>query len=643
VSAGGDAIAIELRGTPRGNTSGVSKDYATLLVALLLVVATLALYQHALQNSFVSYDDPAYVTRNIEVQKGLTGPSAVWAFTSTSEANWHPLTWLSHMADVQMYGVRPAGHHLTNILLHTLNVVLLFLLLRLGTGALWRSAMVAALFALHPLNVETVAWVAERKSLLSTLFMLLAIGAYGWYAKKPSVARYVPVALLFAMGLMAKPMIVTLPFALLLLDYWPLERMPVPASADGGSVFFSSLLKLLAEKIPLLLLSAGSIAITLYAQRQGGAVGSVLLLPLSQRINNAVYSYLAYLGKTSWPAWLAVFYPHPEGSLAGWKVLAAAIVFAAITFLVWRYRERRFLVAGWLWYLGTLVPVIGIVQVGRQAMADRYAYLPLLGIFVMIVWLAGEFVAQRAAAHAWLRSAAFLVGAAALGAYAAVSYTQIGYWQNSFTLFTHALTITPDNGIAEDNLGTALVNMGHPEQALPHLEAAVRLAPQLPSAHYNLAIILHGERQYARAASEYQIAMRTFAVPAEAAQAHNNLAVLYLQTNHIREALSEFDAAINLSATEQSSFIGRGSIELGQGRVDVALTDFMRATQIAPSPLAYFWLGQAFEAKGEAAAAVTAYENALRLAPQFVEAQTRLSILHANWQNASPPAATAPR
>jgi protein O-mannosyl-transferase len=303
----------------------------------------------------------------------------MWAFTSTAEANWHPLTWLSHMLDVQLFGLRPAGHHAQGVLWHAVNVVLLFLLLAKATGFMGRSAVVAGLFAVHPLNVESVAWVSERKTVLCTFFLLLALAAYGWYVKRPRASRYLLVALLFALGLMAKPMVITLPFLLLLVDFWPLQRFPqTPIS------------RLVLEKIPLLALSAASAVITLYAQRTGGAVGSTQLLPLSMRVKNAIYSYFIYADKALWPSQLAVFYPHPEGSLALWKVLGAAAVLITITAVFWHFRERRYLLAGWLWFLITLAPVIGIVQVGRQAWADRYAYFPLWGLFVIGVWLLSE-------------------------------------------------------------------------------------------------------------------------------------------------------------------------------------------------------------------------------------------------------------
>jgi protein O-mannosyl-transferase len=417
----------------------------TLLLVFLLVLATLLLYEPSLHNAFVNYDDPGYITQNFNV---------AWALTATVEANWHPLTWISHMADVQFFGLNPAGHHLTSVLLHMLNVVLLFVLLLRATGFVWRSGVVAALFALCPLNVESVAWIAERKSLLSTAFLLLALLAYGWYVRHPGAARYLLVAALFALGLMAKPMIITLPFCLLLADYWPLQRIGAPGLHEPGTpVFAGNLFKLTAEKIPLLALSLGSALVTVYAQRGGDALGSTVLLPLRLRINNAIYSYLAYIVKAIWPVNLAVFYPHPENSLKLWKVAAAAAVLLAISGLVWRYREkRRYLLAGWLWYVVALLPVIGIVQVGRQAMADRYVYIPFLGLFVIGVWLAAEWASDLRVSKSFVAAIALIT----LGGYAYASHIQIGYWRNSYTLFSHALQVTARSGIAEDNFGAAL-------------------------------------------------------------------------------------------------------------------------------------------------------------------------------------------
>ncbi len=580
------------------------------LIGLLLFFGTLALYYPALQNGFVNYDDPAYVTANFQVQQGLSLHNVRWALTSTAEANWHPLTWLSHMLDVQWFGLRPGGHHAQSILWHAVNVVLLFLLLAQATGFVGRSAVVAALFAAHPLNVESVAWVAERKTLLCTFFLLLTLGAYGWYVKKPRASRYLPVALLFVLALMAKPMVITLPFALLLLDFWPLQRFPQ-----------TPLAKLVLEKLPLLALSAASAAITLYAQRAGGAVGSTELLPLAIRLKNAVYSYLIYVEKTVWPSGLAVFYPHPENALTLWKVVGAAAVLIAITALFWHFRERRYLLVGWLWFLGTLVPVIGIVQVGRQAWADRYAYFPLWGLFVIAVWLLSEAATRMKLS----RAAQVAIALAALLGYSVATHIQIGYWRNSYSLFAQALQVTGPNAIAEGNLGSALIEMRRPDLAVPHLERAIQLMPGFSTAHYNLGTLLQRQNEPQQALREYQLALKDPSDNREAAQTHNNSGVLFNQLGRKDDALAEFNQAIALNPYEQNSFIGRGLIEHDEGKLDDALQDFQRAAQIAPSPLALYWEGRVLEEKGQLSAAAEAYRRALKLVPNFGDAQSRLS------------------
>jgi tetratricopeptide (TPR) repeat protein len=573
------------------------------------LLGTLALYYPTLQNGFVNYDDPAYVTANWHVQQGLTLRSLAWAFTSTAEANWHPLTWISHMLDVRLFGLRPAGHHAQSIFWHALNVVLLFLLLARATGFVGRSALVAALFAVHPLNVESVAWVAERKTVLCTFFFLLAIAAYGWYVKRPPASRYLLVALLFALGLMAKPMVITLPFALLLLDFWPLQRFPE-----------TPLSRLVLEKIPLLALSAASAAITLYAQHAGGAVGSTVLLPPALRVRNAVYTYFIYMEKAIWSSRLAVFYPHPEDTLALWKVLGAAAVLIAITAIFWQLRERRYLLVGWLWFLGTLAPVIGIVQVGRQAWADRYAYFPLWGLFVIGVWL----LAEAAMRISLSRTTQVVIAAAVLLAYSVTTHIQIGYWRDSYTLFARALQVTDANPIAEGNLGSALLEMQRPDLAMPHLERAIQFMPTLATAHYNLGTLLQGQNEPDRARREYLLALQYAADEREAAQTHNNLGVLLDQLGHRDQAVAEFTQALALNPHEQNSLVSRGLIEREQGKLDAALQDFTRAAQVAPSPLALYWQGRVLEDKGELSAAAEAYRAALKLRPNFGDTQVRL-------------------
>lgn len=603
-----------------------AQRHATLGVVLLLCFATFGLYGRSLWNGFVNYDDPPYVTKNLAVQKGLTWPNVRWAFTSTSQANWHPLTWMSHMLDLQLFGLHPAGHHLHNNILHTLNVTLLFLLLWGSTGSRAKSFLTAALFAVHPLNVESVAWIAERKSLLSTLFLLLALAAYGSYVHKRTVGRYLLVALCFAFGLMAKPMVITFPFCLLLLDYWPLNRLAAPYSSSNSD-YRKDLHMLVKEKIPLFVMSVASAVITIYAQRRGGAVEVLTALPMDQRLKNAIYSYVKYLEKGLWPSDLAVFYPHPAGSLALFKAVGAAGILLLITATVWRHRQRRYLVVGWLWYLGTMIPVIGIVQVGRQAMADRYAYLPFWGLFVIAVWIAGDsFLRQLPAIKVGIATAT-------LSCFAIVTYIQIGYWLSGYTLFTHALQVTPENAIAESNLGAALADMGLQNQAMIHLLAAIRLSPQDFRSHYTLGMVLHRQNRLDEAQREYQFVVDNSSDPAERSQSHNNLGVLFSQKNQTEEALRQFDAAIRINPNEQNSFLGRGSIKYQRGELDAAIGDFRNAARIAPSATTYFWLGSACELKGDPVCAAQAYEDALRLSPGWREAQDRLKMLQEKRTN----------
>jgi len=595
----------------------------TILLAILLATSTLAVYASAVRNGFVNYDDPDYVATNRHVLQGFNRANVVWAFTDSNVAYWHPLTWISHMADVQWYGINPAGHHFTNILLHALNVVLLFLLLNRATGHAFRSAAVAALFALHPLNVESVAWVAERKTVLCTAFLLLALWAYGWYVRRPGVWRYLCVAISFALGLMAKPVIVTLPFAMLLLDYWPLKRLPGAREKNEPRSFFRTFLPLLAEKIPLLALAAGNVWITIHAQHKIGALGSSLALPLRWRLKNAIFSYMAYLGKAIWPSRLAVFYPHPENSLSWWKVITALIVLTGITALVYRLRERRYLLTGWLWYLGTMVPMIGIVQGGRQGMADRYAYVPFLGLFVAAVWFLGDSAKRLQQSRKFLAGAFVLL----LGFYAYLTHIQIGYWWNSYTLFSHDLAVTADNGIAENNLGAAYVELGAPQLAVAYFETSVRLLPEYSTAHYNLGVLLQGQNRREEAAHQYQLTIAQTSDPIEGSQSHNNLGILQMQASNFDAALAEFRTAIALNPLEQNSYIGRGMIEMQSQNLTAAIDDFSRAAEIAPSPQACLWLGRALETSGDLHRAEGAYAAALQLAPGMADARNRLEAL----------------
>ncbi len=469
------------------------------LLGALLVLATLLLYGQATHHEFLLFDDSQYVTRNVHVSTGLNLGNVAWAFTTFHEANWHPLTWLSHMADCQLFGLNSRAHHLVNVALHALNVVLLFFLLQRATGAVWRSFFVAALFAVHPLNVETVAWVAQRKSLLCTLFSLLTIAAYGWYVRRPDWRKYLVVVAAFALALMSKPMAVSLPLVLLLLDYWPLERYE-------DLPFRRKWVRLSLEKLPLLLLSAASSVVTTVAQRSRGAVAWESILPLSWRLQNAIVSYVAYIGKTVWPAKLAVFYPHPLHSLSWSDVIAAAVILVAITMAVLYFHRARYLAMGWFFFVLTLIPVIGIIQVGRQAMADRYAYIPCIGLFIILAWG----LSDVAAAAAIPRVVPAVAALCLILAFAAATTRYLPYWQSGVKLLTHARMVAwrPDS-VIEEALAEALFATGRYDEAFPHSQEACVLRPDDANCHYHMAEILFFVRhQLPDALEQYQLAAR---------------------------------------------------------------------------------------------------------------------------------------
>jgi tetratricopeptide (TPR) repeat protein len=442
---------------------------------------------------FVNIDDPRYVFQNPQVSRGLTGDGLAWAFTSFHAGNWHPITWLSHMLDVELFGLDPGRHHVVNVVLHGIAALLLLGFLRSATGHTWRSALAAALFAVHPLHVESVAWISERKDVLSAIFWLLACWAYVGWVRRRGPARYAAVAAAFAFGLMSKPMVVTLPVALLLLDFWPLGRVSATAPLR------SQALALLREKVPLLALSLASGAATLLAQSHGEAVSSLPVLQPTARIGNAVLSYAIYLGKTLWPSSLAAVYPHPSlgpGGLQAGQVASSALLLAALTAVAfWQRRRRPYLTVGWLWYLVTLLPVIGLLQVGLQGMADRYTYVPLVGIFVALSWLAAE-VAEGSRA----RRAAVAAGCIGLVlACAALARRQVGTWRDSVSLFGHALEVTSDNWLALRNLGIAHLDARRPAEAIAALERSLRLMPHDGQAWMNLGIAYATVQRYQEA------------------------------------------------------------------------------------------------------------------------------------------------
>jgi Tfp pilus assembly protein PilF/uncharacterized membrane protein (GlpM family) len=595
------------------------------ILCLLLVVATLALYNPVNRHAFVNYDDDRYVTENPHVHDGLSTSTISWAWASTEHANWHPLTWLSHALDYQLFHLNPAGHHFTSLLIHAANAVLLFLVLVYATGRVGPSLFVAGLFALHPINVESVAWIAERKNVLSTFFFLATIGAYFWYAQKVSWQRYLAVIVLFAFGLMSKPMVVTLPLVLLLLDYWPLGRIhasPTPAL----QVAPRPRSRLLAEKLPLLALSAASAVITMQAQQAGGAMRSTVQFSLGVRLENAVVAYAMYLWKTIWPSRLAPLYPHPGDSLAAWQVAASMLVLAAITGIVLRIRAKGYLVTGWLWFLGTLVPVIGLIQVGDQAMADRYAYIPLIGIFVMIAWGAADLADARPIGVA----PRLIPAACILLALSVTTYRQLSYWSNSYDLWTHALTVTDRNFIAQDNLGGALLLLGKPEEAYTHFQAAAEINPRDPMSHANLGAYLQEHGRLADAVEQYNRAISLTSDAGLLAATYANLGNACRRLGQNAQARESYGRALRLNPGQFNAYLGLGQMLEKQSQVDEAIRNYSRSVELRPTDEGFLLLGHALESAGRRTEALAAYQAALKLSPSLPEAQHAVDALTAN-------------
>ena len=469
------------------------------LFALLLVAATLVAYSPVRHHPFIVLDDRGYVVTNSHIQH-LNWETMKWSFTTYHAANWHPLTWLSHAIDFHFFLLDAGRHHDVNLLLHALNALLLFWILLQATGYAGRSFVVAALFALHPINVESVAWIAERKNLLSMFFFLLALGAYRWYAKRPRVGRYSLVALLFAMGLMAKPQVITLPFVLLLWDYWPLHRLSAAAGDPSHeSIPPQSFSWLVLEKLPLLALSVGSAIVTMKAQHAGGTIGGVLnSFSFATRVSHALLAYVQYLCQAIWPTHLAFFYPHRTAS--AWQIAAASVLLLALTVAAFANRNRRYFAVGWLWFLGTLVPMIGLIQVGSQATADRYAYLPFVGLFVAIVWGIADWVGQLRLARIWLPAST----AGLLLLLAVATRRQVGFWSDDLTLWSHAAQVTRNNWMAENQIGEILLMQGDPDAAIAHFRAATEMEPRFPFAHLHVGIYEEEHGQPREAIQQFQ-------------------------------------------------------------------------------------------------------------------------------------------
>jgi protein O-mannosyl-transferase len=612
---------------PEANANGPA--IRTWVVAALAII-TILLFSRVVNHPFVNFDDPDYVTKNPAVLAGLSGKGVVWAFQATHSSNWHPLTWISHMVDVSLFGAWAGGHHLTNVFFHTANALLLFSFLRRTTRAFWPSVIVVALFAWHPLRVESVAWVAERKDVLSTFFGLLTLIAYAWYVERPRGARYALVVVAFAASLMAKPMLVTLPFLLLLLDYWPLRRPPLESGPGTGSdqgrkEVREGLRSLALEKVPLLLMALASCVVTVYAQKTGGAVASVERISLGDRLGNAVMAYAQYLWHAIWPVELAVFYPHPV-EVEFLDFLPALAVLVVICGLILRLR-RPYLMVGWLWYLGLLVPVIGIVQVGDQAMADRYTYVPMIGLSIAVVWGANEWVAH----FPRLKAPIAALTAILLVALAGTTVWQLGHWSSPERLFTRALQVTRNNYVAHNNLGNVLDASGRHQEAKWHYEQTLLIRPDFAGSHYNLANSLAREQNYAEAMKHYR---RAIELSPRFADAHYNYGVVLASFGELEKGIEHHRIAIQSRSNFAEARYNLGRLLAKQGKPGEAVEAYESALKIRPAwPEALIDLAGVLQQLGKEEDAIQRYSEALRYRPNSAQAHSSLGILHARRGN----------
>lgn len=585
------------------------------LLAVGLVVATLFAFWPILSNGFINYDDPIYVTDNTLVQSGLSMDGIRWAFTTRRTGNWHPVTWLSHLLDYELHGLEAGRHHLTSLLLHLLSSLVLFALLRQLTGSIWPSAFVALVFAVHPLRVESVAWVAERKDVLCTLFWMLSLRAYVGYTKNPGLPRYLLLTLLFALGLMAKPTLVTLPFVLLLLDYWPLQRFK-------ARPLYAPPWRLVREKIPLFVVSAVFTAVAYVVQQQEGAVGTMAEFSLGQRVGNALVAYVAYIGKFAWPSHLAVFYPHPEGHLSPGAVLRALLLLGGVTFAVLRSaRTQRYWATGWFWYLGTMIPVIGLVQLGGHAMADRYTYVPHIGLSICLAWGAAELTKRkRVAPTVW----GGLAVAVLLGL-TATTRLQTYHWRDSISVFQHAIEVTERNHLAHNQLGVALAENDRRDEAIRSYEMALSIRPGYASAQHNLAAALEDLGETDEVIRRYKAAIHS---DPDRADPHYNLARVLAKQGRIPEAITHYRDALELRPDFAQAHNNLARLLDEQGRAEEALEHFFAASQAKPNDaVIQANLGNALHRVGRTDEAISQLERAITLAPDHFNAHYLLGII----------------
>jgi Tfp pilus assembly protein PilF len=597
------------------------------LLSVILAVVTIALYWPVQSFDFVNYDDDVLVRDNRQIRDGLSKDGLLWAFTTFDYANWHPLTWVSHMADVEAYGLNAGDHHRTNVLIHTAATLLLFLVFAGMTRSVEASGFVAVLFAIHPLHVESVAWVAERKDVLSGFFWVLTLGAYAWYVRQPTALRYLLVAFSFTMGLLSKPMVVTLPFVLMLLDYWPLQRLPGVRTvfngqmSAGGASTRDAVLRLVMEKIPLLLLSAASSVLTVVAQKGVGAVWTVDKMPIDVRLANALVSYAEYIRKTVWPVELAVLYPHP-GMPEAWKIGVSALLLGAVTALAIRNMTKMpFLLVGWLWYLGTLVPVIGIVQVGSQAMADRYTYIPLIGLFIAVAWGAERLIADR---PGWKKP--FMVSSlAVLSILMVLTRYQVDTWKNTITVFEQALAATDINPMACQKLGEFYLEQNDCQKAAPQFLEAIRMKANYAYPYHGLGVC--ASRQNPPTGALYFFG-RALELDPLMTRALNDRGIFYMKQGEFGSAAEDFEQALRIKPDHDAAHTNLGLIYMSQGRLAAAEAHLNEARRLNPDSAEVLNnLGLLCTRQGKIDDAAAWFRKALERIPGHPQIEKNLQIL----------------
>ncbi|RJP75752.1 MAG: tetratricopeptide repeat protein [Desulfobacteraceae bacterium] len=554
-------------------------SYRVLPVFLLLTFLIFSIYYQTITYDFISYDDEMYITSNPHVLSGLNMKNMAWAFTTSWASNWHPVTWISHMADVQVFGMNSGAHHFVNMMFHIMNSLLIFFLFRKMTSDYWQSCFIAVLFAVHPLHVESVAWVSERKDVLSTFWGLLTLWNYIRYVDHPGVYRYGLMVLFFSLGLMAKPMLVTLPFVFILLDYWPLKRFYTTSSLEKGEekkiLIIMPFFRLWLEKFPLMIIAAGSCMITIWAQQQGGAVGTAEVFPVWDRVVNALTAYIFYIEKMVWPFGLAVIYPYPS-SFPVYEFVRVGFLFAVISILAFSAVKRfPYIIVGWLWYIGTLVPVIGLIQVGSQSMADRYTYIPLIGLFIIISWGIPDLTAR------WIHKKKIITASALIicVCMAASAHTQTRYWKNSIRLFQHALEVTSGNWIAYNNIGYALSIQGLADQAIGYFQEALRINPEYHDARFNLGVALVSRKRFPEAIHQFYKVLKN---RPDDKDVHLHLGRIFSLYNQFDKAVKHFTRASELDPDNAGVYNNIGVLYAKKGNFKKAIYFFQKAMIIQP-------------------------------------------------------------